>query len=58
MFFVWAGTICYGQVYVGVHYPLDVIGGGVLGCVIGYIMALIFKSQPMLSYKKIEVKIT
>ncbi len=52
VFFLWAATICYGQVYVGVHYPLDVIGGGILGCGIGYAMALIFKSQPVLSYTR------
>jgi undecaprenyl-diphosphatase len=55
LFFVWAATICYGQVYVGVHYPLDVIGGGILGCGIGYAMALIFKSQPYLHYKPSNV---
>lgn len=35
-FFVWALTICYAQVYVGVHYPLDVAGGALLGTIIGY----------------------
>jgi undecaprenyl-diphosphatase len=52
LFFAWAGTICYGQVYVGVHYPLDVICGGILGCAIGYGMAYIFKAVPLLSYRK------
>src|SRR5690242_18079760 len=28
--FVWALFIAYAQVYVGVHYPLDVIGGAIL----------------------------
>lgn len=51
-FFAWAATICYGQVYVGVHYPSDVIGGGILGCGIGYIMSMIFKSQPILAFNK------
>jgi membrane-associated phospholipid phosphatase len=54
LFFLWAASICYGQVYVGVHYPSDVIGGGILGCVIGYVMALIFNSQPLLSYKDLK----
>ena len=58
LFFAWAGSICYGQVYVGVHYPLDVIGGALLGCVLGYIMALIFNNQPWLSYKKVQAGIT
>jgi undecaprenyl-diphosphatase len=35
LFFVWAFTISYGQVYVGVHYPLDIVGGAILGCLIG-----------------------
>lgn len=42
LFYFWAVTICYGQVYVGVHYPLDVIGGGLLGTLIGYITASFF----------------
>jgi membrane-associated phospholipid phosphatase len=42
LFFVWAATIAYGQVYVGVHYPFDIICGGLLGCVIGYLVALLF----------------
>lgn len=53
-FFVWAATICYGQVYVGVHYPFDVIGGAVLGSAIGYLMAMVFNKQPMLSYNKVR----
>jgi membrane-associated phospholipid phosphatase len=33
--FFWAASIAYGQVYVGVHYPSDVICGGILGILIG-----------------------
>lgn len=33
---LWAGSIAFGQVYVGVHYPLDVLVGGLLGALIGY----------------------
>jgi undecaprenyl-diphosphatase len=36
LLFVWAFFISYAQVYVGVHYPGDVIGGGILGCLLGY----------------------
>lgn len=44
---LWAGIICFAQVYVGVHYPLDVIGGAVLGMLIGSLFALLFKKlQP------------
>ena len=40
--FVWAAAISYGQVYVGVHYPLDVICGALLGCLIGYLTARLY----------------
>ncbi len=45
LFFFWAATISYGQVYVGVHYPLDVICGAIIGSIIGYVMAFIFNKK-------------
>ncbi|MEQ1677845.1 MAG: phosphatase PAP2 family protein [Chitinophagaceae bacterium] len=33
--FLWAGTIAFAQVYVGVHYPGDIAGGALLGCIVG-----------------------
>lgn len=41
--FIWALAICYAQVYVGKHYPLDVLAGGFLGLVIGTSMAKLFE---------------
>ena len=38
-FFVWAGIIAFAQIYVGVHYPLDIIGGAIIGLVSGFTMA-------------------
>lgn len=38
-FYVWAAIICYAQVYVGVHFPIDVIAGGLLGAFLGNIVA-------------------
>lgn len=35
----WAASIAYGQVYVGVHYPSDVLAGALLGIIIGNIVA-------------------
>jgi membrane-associated phospholipid phosphatase len=32
----WAGAISYAQVYVGVHFPLDVFCGALLGSLIGF----------------------
>lgn len=41
--FIWALVICFAQVYVGVHYPLDVLGGSLIGLLIGWLATLIFK---------------
>jgi len=43
--FVWAFFIAYAQVYVGVHYPFDVIGGAVLGIIVGSLTAWIFDKK-------------
>jgi membrane-associated phospholipid phosphatase len=32
----WAASIAFGQVYVGVHYPFDVLCGAILGSLIGF----------------------
>jgi undecaprenyl-diphosphatase len=34
-FFLCAAAVAYSRIYVGVHYPIDVLGGAVLGVVIG-----------------------
>lgn len=39
--FLWAFSIGYGQVYVGVHYPLDILGGMLVGFLIGQLGALL-----------------
>ncbi|MFM2146714.1 MAG: hypothetical protein RL732_1550 [Bacteroidota bacterium] len=44
-FFLWAACIAYTQVYVGVHYPSDVLIGGLIGCGIGNLMAKIYHKQ-------------
>lgn len=38
LWWFWAILISIAQVYVGVHYPLDVIGGAILGLIVGLSM--------------------
>lgn len=45
LLFIWAATISYGQVYVGVHYPIDILCGGLLGCGLGYATAYFFNKK-------------
>ena len=42
LFFIWAGLIAYAQVYVGVHYPLDIVAGALIGLMVGYLSATLF----------------
>ncbi len=42
---LWAFVISYAQVYVGVHYPLDVICGGILGSLIGWMVSIVHRLQ-------------
>jgi membrane-associated phospholipid phosphatase len=45
LLFLWAFVISYAQVYVGVHFPLDILGGAILGSAIGYGMSILFGKQ-------------
>lgn len=40
---IWAALICYAQVYVGKHFPGDVLFGAVLGTLTGTLLAKLFK---------------
>jgi undecaprenyl-diphosphatase len=42
LFFLWAALVSYAQVYVGVHFPVDVIGGALLGIFTGSIIAKLY----------------
>ena len=40
--FLWAITVSYSRIYLGVHYPLDILGGamvGVLVATLGYFLS-------------------
>lgn len=44
LFLVWAASIAFGQVYVGVHYPLDVTAGALVGSLIGWLVYILYKN--------------
>lgn len=43
--YLWAALIAYAQIYVGVHYPLDILGGAALGTLSGWSMAQVFNNK-------------
>jgi undecaprenyl-diphosphatase len=47
----WAALISYSRIYLGVHYPLDIICGAVLGAVIG-IQCFVFKIWTVVYFEK------
>ena len=40
--FVWAPLVAYSRIYMGVHYPGDVIVGAAVGAIIGWLMFKVY----------------
>jgi undecaprenyl-diphosphatase len=41
--FFWASVVAYSRVYLGVHYPGDVIGGALLGMFVGWLVLKLYR---------------
>ena len=39
---MWASVVSFSRIYLGVHYPLDVVGGAILGCLCAILSFSIF----------------
>jgi len=48
---LWAGIISFAQVYVGVHYPIDVLCGSLVGLLIGWTCFQFYKTLDTRIYK-------
>jgi undecaprenyl-diphosphatase len=42
---IWAASIALSQVYVGVHYPFDVICGAITGSIFGYFASVLVRKK-------------
>ena len=49
LLFFWAFSVGYAQIYVGVHYPTDVLAGSFFGLLIGWLFARQYNKQHRIS---------
>ena len=54
--FVWAAVVSYSRVYLGVHYPLDIICGAILGILIGVQCYFLKVRTAIYIERKIEIR--
>ncbi len=50
--FAWASIVSYSRIYLGVHFPGDVICGAVLGLIVGWGMYTLYNKVRIRLYKK------
>jgi len=50
LFILWASLISISQVYVGVHFPLDIIAGALLGLVVASFVLVLFEKLNSIIY--------
>ena len=41
--FIWAALVAYSRIYVGVHYPLDILGGMLWGTFVALVVFNIYR---------------
>ncbi|TDW96102.1 phosphatase PAP2 family protein [Dinghuibacter silviterrae] len=52
----WAALVCFAQVYVGKHFPLDVTVGAIYGMAVGAGAAWVFRQWPQLWVRRAKEK--
>lgn len=54
--YLWASVVSYSRVYLGVHYPGDIIGGAILGLVIAWLVyqLLVFVQKKWEQRKRVQ----
>ncbi|MEL6864438.1 MAG: phosphatase PAP2 family protein [Bacteroidota bacterium] len=51
---LWAAMIAYAQVYVGLHFPLDVLAGALLGSMIALLVARVYLSWSQMDFLQLN----
>jgi len=45
MIYIYSSLVGYSRIYLGKHYPLDILGGAVLGCLLAYLVMILIKRK-------------
>jgi undecaprenyl-diphosphatase len=53
---LWASIVCYSRIYLGVHFPLDIIGGALLGTTIAVFLYSVYSQTFLKKYKHLEIE--
>jgi len=48
---IWAGLVAYSRVYIGVHFPLDILTGAFIGSLFGWLFSKLF----IFALRKIDI---
>jgi undecaprenyl-diphosphatase len=52
LMFVWAAVVSYSRIYLGVHFPSDIIGGMFCGLIFGYLFFQLYSSAEKKVFNK------
>lgn len=53
LMFVWAAVIAYSRIYLGVHFPLDIFIGAIMGSLVGFIF--VSSAKKIMKIQKSEI---
>lgn len=51
---LWVAANCYSRMYLGVHYPLDILGGLIVGALVAWVAFVMLRSLGVVSGERVK----